>query len=132
MDIFREIKNLDFPVTHYIVVGSGIMVALGLKGANDIDIVVTPDLFQKCTLEGWEQWIKPNGGPALRKDHVELYLDVNAGNYNPTTQELINEAKIINGIPFLTLEKLLLFKKQYKREKDFKDIALIETYLKNN
>jgi hypothetical protein len=133
MDIFQEVKGLHFPQGHYIIVGSGIMIALGLKEiAHDIDIVVTPELFQSCIQQGWEQWIRPDGKPGLRKDHIELYLDVNCGSYQPTFQELVAEGKIINDILFISPETLIKFKKEYKREKDFQDIALIETHLKNN
>ncbi|MCI0618547.1 hypothetical protein L0244_36675 [bacterium] len=42
---------------------------------------------------------------------------------------MINEAIIINDVPFISLERLLRFKKAYGGKKHFKDILLIENYL---
>jgi hypothetical protein len=138
MDIFKEVKKLNFPSDSYVVVGSGHLVALGLKEGHDIDIVVTKDLFEKCKKEGWKQvkWTYPDklGHTYLRKGNVELYLDVNKGSFNPTTKELLKRAVVINGVSFASLEYILKFKKEYNKvnPKHLKDIELIEKYLKNN
>ncbi len=63
------------------------------------------------------------------KGIVEIYLDINEGNFNPTFAELRSRAEIINGIPFCSLEDVRRFKIEYNREKDIKDIELIENYL---
>lgn len=133
MDIFSEIKQLKFPPGEYIVVGSGIMHALGIKKTNDIDIVVRPSLFEKCRKEDWESipWthLEKIGQIFLRKGSIELYLDVNKGGCNPTTGELIRESVVIDGVPFISLERCMAFKLAYGREKHLKDVALIEKYL---
>ena len=133
MDIFSEIKRLRFSLGEYVVVGSGIMDALGIKKSNDIDIVVMPSLFEKCKRGDWESipWTHSEkiGQIFLRRGNVELYSDVNKGNSNPTTKELINESVIIDGVPFISLERCIAFKRAYGHEKHLKDIALIEEYL---
>jgi hypothetical protein len=133
VDIFNEIKRLAFPFGEYVVVGSGIMTALGIKQSHDIDIVVTESLFEKCKESGWEvmPWTYPHriGEIYLKRGNIELYLDVNCGDCNPTTDELINEAIVINEVPFISLERLLQFKKAYGREKHLNDALLIEQYL---
>jgi len=40
MDIIEKIKNLDFPSGQYVVVGGGILVALGLREARDIVCII--------------------------------------------------------------------------------------------
>lgn len=136
MNIFEEIRKLNFTFGQYVVVGSGPMVARGIKEARDIDIVVIPELFEKCKREGWEQtlWTYPEklGQIYLRKGFVELYLDVNCSDFNPTTQELIKRAEIIDSIPFITLEDMLKFKKSYNKEKHQQDIEATEKYLNGN
>lgn len=136
MNIFEEIDKLNFPSGSYVVVGSGHLIALGLKEGTDIDIVVTPELFEKCCQDAsWEQipWTYPEklGQIFLRKGIVELYLDVNAGGFNPATMELIQRAVIINNIPFASLKDILAFKKEYlkTKPKHQKDIELIEKLL---
>ena len=136
MDIFEIVKSLEFPLGSYIVVGSGHLIALGLKDFKDVDIVVTPNLFAKCCNDPtWEQipWTYPEkiGHIFLRRGDVELYEDVNSGSFNPTTTELLKRAAIINGVAFTSLEDTLKFKKEYikKNPKHLADIKLIEQYL---
>lgn len=131
MEIFKEMKKLNLPSDKYVVVGSGIMAALGIKKANDIDLVVTKDLFKVLSEQDWQKIKRPNGEPGLEKGKVAAYLDVNCGNFNPTTEELIKDAEIIHDIPFISLRTLVKFKEEYGREKDKKDIDLINKYLES-
>lgn len=134
MNIFQEINKLNFKLGHYVVAGSGPMAAHGIKDITDIDIVVTPELFEKCKQEDWEQipWTYPDHlGPIfLRRGFIELYTDVNCGNFNPTFKELLQRADIIQGIPFASLEDVMKFKNEYNKPKHLEDIRKIENYLK--
>jgi hypothetical protein len=132
MNIFEEIHNLNFSAESYVVIGGAAMAARSIKETNDIDIVVTPDVFEFCKQNGWEYHSRPNGKPGLSKGVVELYLDVNCGKFNPSFQELRSRAEIINGVPICSLEDLLSFKTEYARQKDIQDIELIESYLQNH
>ncbi|MBC7836447.1 zinc ABC transporter substrate-binding protein [Acetobacteraceae bacterium] len=137
MNIFQELEKLNFPPDQYIVVGGAVMAVHGLREANDLDIIVTPELFEKCKKEGWEvlPWTKP-GNPGkvwLKKDSVELYEELNYNQEkNPTAKDLLQEAEIIQGIAFITLARLIDFKRVYGRPRDFEDIALMERYLTNH
>ncbi|MEN9342388.1 MAG: hypothetical protein RIQ54_644 [Candidatus Parcubacteria bacterium] len=94
MNIIEEVKKLNFPIGQYVIVGSGPMAVRGLRDAHDIDIVVTRELFETCKANGWEAvpWTYPEkiGQIYLRKNYVELYLDVNCADFNPTTYGRIN------------------------------------------
>lgn len=120
MNIFERIKSLDLPFGQYVIVGSGIMEAFGMRKATDIDISVTEELFEKLrdVVDIW------------RQEGIDIKTKLLNGEYPVTTQELINSAITIEGIPFMNLEELIKFKQATAREKDFKDIELIETYLK--
>ena len=134
MDILKEIKKLKFPLDSYVVVGSGPMAAHGLKEIHDIDIVITPKLFEQCKQTGWEQicWTYPEKTDEifLRRSAVELYLDVNCGDFNPTTEELMQRAEVVNGIPFASLEDIMSFKIECvkTKPKHLRDIELIQKY----
>jgi len=138
MNIFDEVIKLKLPIGKYVVVGSGILIALNLKEGNDVDIVVTKDIFEEHMKNGWEQipwtYLDHSNGIFLRKGLVELYLDVNCGKFNPSTSELIQRAKIINGIAFTNLSDTLNFKKEYAKNnpKHIKDIKLLEEYILNS
>jgi len=139
VNIFQEVLDLNFPENNYVVVGSGILVALGLKEGHDVDIVVTTELFEKCGKEAiWEQipWTYPEKIRQifLRKGLVELYLDVNCGKFNPTFEELLARATTLNNVAFASLEDTLKFKKEYvinNHPKHIKDIETIKEYLKD-
>ena len=137
MNVIDEVKKLGLPPKKYVVVGSGIIAARGIKETHDVDIVVTADIFKEFKAkEGWDQipWSHDDhaGQVFLRKGHFELYLDVNCGNFWPTTEELIARADIIDGVPFAGFKDTVAFKKAYGRDKDAKDIELIQDYLNNS
>jgi hypothetical protein len=48
----------------------------------------------------------------------------------PTYASRIANAEIIDGLPFDTLETILYYKKKEGREKDLRDIEVIESWLK--
>jgi hypothetical protein len=45
-------------------------------------------------------------------------------------QNIIDKAEIIDGLTFVRLEEVLKWKKMMNREKDKKDIEIIENYLR--
>jgi len=136
MNIFEEIKKLNFPQGQYIIVGSGPLVAHNMKETKDIDIVVSPELFKKCEQEGREKlpWTYPDklGHIYLRRGCIELYLDVNCKDFNPTLKELLQKADTIEWIPFASLEDILQFKIAYDKPKHAQDIEKIKEYLNNS
>lgn len=133
-ELIEKVKSLGFPNGQYIVAGSAIMVMYDLKETKDIDIVVSGELFDACIKEKWEEvpytYSDKLGQVWLKKNDVELYLDVNHGEqFRPTLGELLSRAEYFNKVPFLSLNDLLKFKKSYNRPKDQNDIRLIEHYM---
>lgn len=105
------------------------MEARGLRKRGDIDIVATPSLYEKLKEQGWKEKDTIEGRRKLVWDDVEVYREFWCGEYRPQTEELILDAEIIGGIPFLSLENLLVFKRVLGREKDLVDVDLISEYL---
>ena len=132
MDIFKKLKEIDFPIGEYVVVG-GAMAAHGIREAHDLDILVTPNLYQKLLEQGYNKCLCENclrtNRILLKKDNVDILPNYILGRYVGDTTTLINTADIINGYPFIKLSELIKFKKALARKKDFDDIKLIETYL---
>ncbi len=133
MEIFSEIAKLNFPPDQYIVVGSGIMAVKGIREASDLDIIVTPELFEKCKAEGWEvhPWTKEGipGKEWLKKGEIELYVQLSLKAGGVPAKELLKDAEIINGVPFITLEQHMKFKAEFGRPQDLADIETIKNYL---
>lgn len=130
MDIINKAKELDFPLGKYVIVGSGILEALGLRNANDIDVAVMPSLLENIRKSGkYKEEIKW-GKLFLVGDDIDIITQLNWENYSTTTEEAIKTAMIIDGVPFLNIEETIRYKKSLGREKDFKDIELLKNYQK--
>lgn len=129
--IIEKIKDLNFPATQYVIVGSGTLDALGIRKASDIDIAILPELHKKlCENSNWEKE-KRYGKIFLKREGIDIIPSLDWSEYSTTTEEAIQSALIIDGIPFLNLQELKKFKKALGREKDFADIKLIDEYLLN-
>lgn len=129
-DLFEKFKKLDLPIGEYAIFGSGPMGVRGLKESNDIDVVVLTDIFEEYKnkpewkLKKIESW----GIDSLGCGDIELLNGWGPGLWD--VQKIIDEAEIIDGLVFVKLEKVLEWKKTMNREKDKKDIEIIENYLK--
>lgn len=126
-NIFDEVKNLNFPPGQYAVIGGGVMSAHGIRNYGDIDLIVNRDLFEKLKKQGWT----PVQGKknVLKNGNYEVDADYKYGAYQPDHEELIRNAEIIEGVAFIRLNELIKFKRALGRDKDKKDVELIEQYL---
>ena len=129
-ELLNEIQKLPFSNTDFIIVGGGALAIRNLRNTNDIDIVVTPKLFEKLqTSNEWSYKVRPNGKPKLYKGFIEIYLDVNTADFQISTTWLFENADIFDQIQFIDLHTLMQLKQSYGREKDLHDIELIQIYL---
>jgi hypothetical protein len=129
ISIFEEVKKLNFPFGNYAVIGGGVMEAHGIRNHGDVDIIVTREFFEKLKNDGWKLVQGKNN--ILKKGNYEVDADYRYGKYQPNQKELIKNAEIINDFPFIKLEELIKFKQALDRDKDKKDIELINNYLAN-
>jgi len=125
------VRALGLPPEQYVVVGGAALAARDLRNTDDIDLVVTRGLFAQLADSGWTGKSRPNGKPGLRKGCVEAYLDVNTDGFERSTDWLIQHAEVVQGIPLVDLHTLCAWKRTYGREKDLKDVHLLENLLKN-
>ena len=124
MRFIEELKKLNLPQDKFAVFGSGPLAIRKIRESEDVDIIVKPEL--------WEKLIKKY---PLEKENlikigkIEVYKDWL--NLSDRIDEMIDNAEIIEGFPYVRLKYLLDWKRWMGREKDIKDIKLIEDYLKN-
>ena len=131
MDIFSRVKKFKLPTGQYAVFGSALLDVWGLRKAADLDIIITPELYQKLKKQGWEER-QAHGFPMLVKDDANVTPVQDKptdGDYNPDRLQLIKEAIRIKGVPFVKVEEVIACKKAYNRPKDWQDIKLLEDYL---
>lgn len=128
MNIIEKIKELNLPSGQYVIVASSVLDVLGIRKAQDIDIAVTKNLFQKMRQTGEWKEIEKYDKIFLEKEGFDIIPQLDWENYTTTTEEAISSALVIEGIPFMNLNELIKFKTALGREKDFKDIELIKEY----
>jgi len=132
---FDAVRALGLPVGHYAITSSGPLGARGLRVIGDADLIVDDELWKKLA----DQYgTKNDQGFAkidLPGDLVEI---LGEGSFfcpdgqtpnGPTVILQIREAEIIDGLPFVKLEYILYFKQVMGRDKDKRDIKLIQDYL---
>jgi len=128
-NLFKKVKELNLPMGKYALFGSAPMGIRGHKDCADIDIIVTEDLWNEYVDKNWEIRTMPHGSQYLCNDKIELWKDWRPGQWN--IEQLIKEAEVINGLPFVKLGKVLEWKKMIVREKDLEDIKIIEKFLQS-
>lgn len=114
------------------MVGSGAMDILGIREANDVDLVVSPEIYEKLKQEGWLEKFLDDGMSTLESDLYEIFLSWDEKDNRPNLKDLLNGAHIIEGVSFVDIKRLLDWKKRRKLDKDLKDIELIQEYLKKS
>jgi len=127
-DLFQRVKELKLPIGKYALFGSAPLGIRGLRDCHDIDIIVTKELWNECKGKNWEIKVGPDGTQYLWSDGIELWKDWKPGNWD--IEQLVKEAEVIDGLPFVRLERVLEWKKLSGREKDLKDIEMIKQFLR--
>ena len=126
MKYLENVAALNLPVGKFAIFASGPICIRGIRENDDIDIIVTKELLDE--LQQKNTVIKKPGRSAkIQIGPVEIYSDWKPW-YDDVT-EFIETAEIIDGLPFVKIEYVLDWKKKFAREKDIKDIMLIEKYL---
>jgi len=130
MSIINQVKALNLPLGQYVVVGSGAMSVHGIRPHKDIDLLVTPELYDELKQRGWTEEEKKPGFFVVTHGDVEASPKmITVNSYQPDINNVIADADIIDGAAFMKLDELIAFKTALGREKDINDIALIKVYL---
>jgi hypothetical protein len=126
-EIIARVKALNLPKNSYIVFGSCPLAVAGLREARDIDLLVSKDVFLKLKEAGWKELYKSANDKPLVHDVFEAHhTQWHFSSHNPTLEELISTAIIIDSVPFASLAEVRKWKVSSGRPKDLIDIALID------
>jgi hypothetical protein len=130
---FNEIKKINLPINQYAITGSGPLGIRNLKKINDIDMIVSNSLWNDLALKypvieqnNIKKIIIPNKG-------IEIFCETSFNSQikekdEPTVIQRIKNAEIIDDLPFESLKYTLYYKYKMKRDKDLKDIKIIEEW----
>lgn len=122
MKHIEELKRLSLPKDDFAIFGSGPMAVRGIRENKDLDLVVTPTLW-----EDLKKKLPVSDDSTIKIGNIEIFKELPIFD---NTEELIDNADIIDGFKFVKLNEVIKFKKALGREKDLKDIKLIENFLK--
>jgi len=118
-----DVNSLLQDCGDYVIIGSGLMEAKGLRQSNDIDILVRPEVFDKLqTKYGARPGKSQSGSRMLYIGDIEIYdeqpgIDISA---------LIAEAQVINGRRYPSDKHFLLYKQSRGEPKDLADIKMFK------
>lgn len=129
-EYIQRVRALGLPDGQYMVCGSAILELLGIRKAGDIDLLVSSALFEE--LETKRGWLRNPQYPTTldTPDHsagAKQSLDFMRENY--ALDDMLPNAHMQDGIAFMSLEQLREAKTQLGREKDLRDLQLIDEYL---
>ncbi len=137
MSILEKIRALELPKNEFVVMGSAILDIKGIRKAEDLDIIVTEELFEDFKKSpAWEYKSKIGtlGGVKVESlgnhDGASLYKYIYGGGDIDFFRNHQNRIEEIDGICFVSLSNLLEVKtSSWDRDKDKEDAKLIKDYL---
>jgi len=134
--IGEQLKKLGLNSDNSIVIGSGILGALGIRKSNDIDLVITQEAYDILKKSGKFSVEESHGREMLKKDLFEIATSwfILEKSYN--FKDFLDNSTIIVGVRYLKLEFLYKIKKSWidnktARPKDIADVELMKKYLEN-
>lgn len=131
---FSALREFNLPAHQYAIIGSGPLGIRNIKAIGDIDIIVTPKLWATFAEKygitdenGVKKIVFPGG--VIEAFYEGSFYTAPADDQAPTMDSRIKNAEIIDGLPFDSIENVLYYKRKDAREKDLKDILLIEKWM---
>ena len=118
MNIVEQIKELNFPIGQYVIIGSEYAGRTRHPSGERYSIAVTPELFKTLRASGeWEEEER-YGKIFLKRSGLDINPELSWSDYPTTTEKAIASALVIDGVSFMNLEELKRFKTALGREKD--------------
>lgn len=116
-DIINRLENVNFDETGYWVLAGSAMVLHGVRPeTHDIDLGCTKEVADELEKQGYPTVVMSDGTRRITyAEDVEIFEDW-----------IFDKVVFVEGIPVISLEGLLEMKRNLGREKDLRDIRLIE------
>lgn len=133
-DFKNKLATLGLNSRNSVVIGSGILNALGIRKSNDIDVVVDEAMYTRLRGDGRFREEQHYGRSVLVDDSFEVGTSWGVLEKDQTLSDLIKRSAIIDDVRYMTLDFLLAVKKSWLqdddvRQMDIDDVKLIEEYL---
>jgi hypothetical protein len=125
-DLFDRLRALRLPAGDFVVFGSGPLVVRGIiEASNDLDVVCRGPAWRAvCALSPPKP--SPWGVELVSLDDGRLTFGTRWAIGEVDTDELIDTAEIIDGLPFARLEHVIAYKRHSGRPKDLAHLDALE------
>ena len=121
--LLERLKTLEFDKKDYWLITGGAMVLYELRAeTGDIDLGCTKEMADALEASGHTPTILKDGTRKfLYGEDVEIF-----------EEWLYDRVELVEDVPVISLNGLLAMKKTLGREKDLRDVKLIEARIRNN
>jgi len=124
--LLSELNKLNLTEGEYAIAGSGPLGIRKIRECNDLDIIISKKEFSKL-LKKYPKSLNTKPFDILRIENLELSYIWQQGPKG--SKQLISKAEKIDGHSYVRLKYVLEWKKKGTRDKDKKDLILINEYL---
>lgn len=128
-DLFGLLRSLELPIGDYAIFGSGPLIIRGIiEATNDLDVLGRNEAWQRARGLG-KLVVLPEDGAEIVScfdGAVTIGTSWLYGEFD--IDELIDTAEIIDGLPFVRLEYVVMYKKIAARPKDLRHLEQLEAY----
>jgi hypothetical protein len=119
---------LNLPPQGYAVFGSGPLAIRGIIPlANDVDVICREEVWNIVSQIGTVEYLPEYDVSIVSMADGALTFGTKWGIGNFDVDELIATAEIINGLPFVSLEHVICYKKIRSSEKDLLHLGALES-----
>ena len=118
-EFINRLKAEGFDTSQYVVTAGGSLLLHGIRTeTQDIDLACTAKLARELMAQGYTESVR------YGRRRIELSED-----FEVYENEPLPDFVMIDGIPAMTLDEVITMKKRMAREKDLRDLELIEKFL---
>lgn len=124
------VKQLTLPESEYVVIGSGLLDALGLRESRDLDLAVSEGLFEVLSSTGAYELETKDDAPVLIGNTEETRtIEVwKQWHKDLPFEKLIQKTVIVDGVVFAHPAIIIDRKTRRNQLKDSTDIRLLKEY----
>lgn len=126
MTFATRVKALNLPLSELVVIGSGLVEQWGFREAADIDLVVSPELFERLRKQPEYQLSTREGEAYLQGDGIEIWQSFAEPDRQPNFAELLAGSQVIDGVHFVATDVLIAWKRAADRPQDRRDVEFLE------
>ena len=117
--LFERLRDLALPTGDYAVFGSGPLIVRGIvPAAGDLDVLCRAAAWQRVQDIGKPRYLPVYGVTVVELDDGAITFGTEWGIGDFDVDELIENAEIIDDLPFVAVEHVVAYKRLRDTDKD--------------